>query len=123
MEDNRVSTLVRGTPLRLPFGIEVQAATVEQYPTKQQLLNYFHEARAVTEQRLRDTTDRDFDRIVEEIDFGRLTVREVWTGVVTSFACRENRTDCETRARDPRQDDGVSLLEAASVACPQPAHT
>ena len=86
MEDNRVRTLVRGLPLRLPFSIKVRAATIDQYPTKQQLLNYFHEVRAVTEQRLRDTTDRDFDRIVEKIDFGRLTVREVWTGVVASFA-------------------------------------
>ena len=55
-------------------------------PTKPRLLEYFHEVRAITRGRLEATEAPDFDRIVEDPDFGRLSVLDIWSGVVTSFA-------------------------------------
>ncbi len=73
-------------PPRFPFGIQVRAATPEQIPAKKSLLEYFHEVRAVSRQHLEVTTDIGLEHVVEDPDFSKLTVRDVWAGVVTSFA-------------------------------------
>ncbi len=38
VEDNWIRTLVTGEPLRFPFGVQVRAATENDYPGKAQLL-------------------------------------------------------------------------------------
>ena len=86
VEDNWVRALVTNEPLRFPFGVGVRDAHDEHYPAKQQLLDYFHEVRSLTKMRLEAARESDFDRTVEDVDFGRLTVLDVWSGVVTSLA-------------------------------------
>lgn len=86
VEDNWVRTLVTGEPLHLPFGVQMRAAAESDFPTKQRLLDYFHEVRAVTRGRLEAAAAPDFRRQVQDKDFGTLTVLDVWSGVVTSFA-------------------------------------
>ena len=86
VEDNWVHALVTGEPWRFPFGVQVRTATDGQYPSKDSLLKYFHEVRAETRKRLERTSDQEFDHVVEDPDFGRITVLDVWMGVVTSFA-------------------------------------
>ncbi len=66
--------------------MQVRAATERDYPSRSQLLDYFREIRTVTRGRLESADAADFDREVEDPDFGRLTVLDVWSGVVTSFA-------------------------------------
>ncbi len=85
VEDNWIRSLVTGEPLRFPFGVQVREAE-EQYPPKQQLLDYFHEVRGITQARLDAAAAADFDRKVEDPDFGKITVLDVWSGVITSFA-------------------------------------
>ena len=86
VEDNWIRALVTGEPPHFPFGVQVRAATDEQYPPRRDLLAYLHEVRAGSRQRLERTRDAELDRAVEDPDFGTLTVMEVWAGVVTSFA-------------------------------------
>lgn len=86
VEDNWIRDLVTNEPLRFPFGVQVRAAGVADFPAKQQLLDYFAEVRAITRRRLEAAGPSDFRREVEDKDFGRLTVLDVWSGVVTSFA-------------------------------------
>ncbi len=86
VEDNWIRSLVTGEPLRFPFGVQVRAATDEQYPSRDRLLEYFHDVRAITQARLESAEAPDFRRPVDDPDFGRLTVLDIWSGVVTSFA-------------------------------------
>ena len=50
------------------------------------LLEYFHEVRAITRIRLESAEAAGFRCPVDDPDFGRLTVLDIWSGVVTSFA-------------------------------------
>jgi hypothetical protein len=86
VEDNWIRALVTNEPMRHPFGVAQREADDEQYPAKADLLAYFHEVRAITRKRLRAADEADFDRQVHDDDFGELTVRDVWSGVVTGFA-------------------------------------
>ncbi len=86
VEDNWIRTLVTGEPLHLPFGVQVREATEKDYPSKDRLLAYIRETRALTRRRLEASAESDFARPVEDADFGRMTVLGVWSGVVTSFA-------------------------------------
>ena len=86
VEETWVSRLVTGDPMRLPFGVQVREATPEQYPDKPRLLGYLREVRQITRGRLERATDAEFDRLVSDPDFGTLSVRDVWAGVITSFA-------------------------------------
>ncbi len=86
VEDNWIPSLATGETLRFPFGVQVRTAADEDYPTKQQLLDYFHEVRARTRERLEAMEASELEREVEDADFGRITVLDAWSGVVTSFA-------------------------------------
>ena len=86
LEDNWIRELVTGEALRLPFGVQVREATEKDYPSKDRLLAYIRETRALTRRRLEASAESDFARPVEDADFGRMTVLGVWSGVVTSFA-------------------------------------
>lgn len=86
VEDNWVRHLLLGEARIYPFGRTVREATPEQYPTKAALLTYFHEVRDRSRARLEALTEGACDRQVMDDHFGALTVREVWAGVVTSFA-------------------------------------
>ena len=86
VEDNWIRALVTNEALRYPFGVPMRDAGDGDYPAKARLLEYFHEVRATTRGRLEAAETPDFDRMVEDPDFGRLSVLDVWSGVVTSFA-------------------------------------
>ncbi len=87
VEDIWVRDLVLGEALVFPFGIQVrEAKRGADYPSKEELLNYLQEVRAETRRRLEATTDEDLAREVVDKDFGTMAVRDVWAGVVTSFA-------------------------------------
>ncbi len=86
VEDNWVRSHVTGEPMSFPFGVQVRAARVQDYPDKKRLLKYLDEVRALTRKRLEAAGPRDFERRVEDPDFGSITVLDVWSGVVTSFA-------------------------------------
>ena len=86
VEDNWIRDLVTNEPLRFPFGVQVRAAGEADFPAKQKLLDYFAEVRESTRVRLEAAQAADFRREVQDKDFGRLTVLEVWSGVVSSFA-------------------------------------
>jgi hypothetical protein len=64
----------------------VREAVLERYPAKSELLAYFHEVRALTRQRLEEMAEEEFERTIQDGTFGTLTVRQLWGGVVTSFA-------------------------------------
>lgn len=86
VEDNWVRTMVTGEPVRFPFGIQVREAGEADYPSKAELLRYLSDVRATTRGRLEAAAAADFERRVTDPDFGSLTVLDVWSGVVTSFA-------------------------------------
>ena len=86
VEDNWARRLLTGEPLRFPFGVEVRAASDDQYPAKAKLLDYFHEVRALSRNRLQAALTNEFKRPVEDPDFGRISVLDVWSGIATSFA-------------------------------------
>ena len=87
VEDNWVRLLVTGEPLRFPFAKQVREASEEtDYPSKDELIAYLQEVREITKGRLEDTSPEEFAREVEDVDFGTLQVRDVWAGVITSFA-------------------------------------
>ncbi len=86
VEDNWIRSLVTGEPLRFPFDVQVRAAGDEHFPSKRQLIEYLHEVREITRGRLATATAGEFEREVEDPDFGRITVLDIWSGVVTSFA-------------------------------------
>lgn len=86
VEDNWVRQLLLGEARSYPLGRSVREAAPDQYPPKSALLSYFHEVRERSRARLEATTEEAFDHHVRDAHFGELTVREVWGGVVTSFA-------------------------------------
>ncbi len=86
VEDNWIRSLVTREPLRFPFGVQVRAATDEDYPSRDELIDYLHEVREITRGRLETADEADFDRVIEDPDFGKQTVLDIWSGVVTSFA-------------------------------------
>jgi DinB superfamily len=86
VEDNWIRDLWLGEPRRYPFGHSVRDASREHYPAKAALLAYFHEVRDLTKKRLQATTEADFDKRVHDAHFGPLSIRDVWGGVITSFA-------------------------------------
>jgi uncharacterized damage-inducible protein DinB len=86
VEDNWIRTIVLDEPPHLPFGMQMREAGDDDFPTKAQLIDYLREVRELTCERLERTTDADLERVIEDADFGRMTVRDNWAGVVTSFA-------------------------------------
>ena len=86
VEDNWVRNLVLGEEKRYPFGCSVRDADPQQHPEKTGLLGYLHDVRATTRQRLEVTGDAELGREVNDPHFGVISVREVWSGVITSFA-------------------------------------
>jgi hypothetical protein len=86
VEDNWVRSLVTGEPLRFPFGVELRHAGPDQYPAKSRLLEYLDEVRGLSRQRLEAADPAEFARRVVDPDFGSMSVLQVWSGVVTSFA-------------------------------------
>ncbi len=86
VEDNWVRDKLYGLPKRYPLGASVRATPIERYPSKAEVLAYFHEVRALTKQRLEQTAEEEFDRIIQDESFGAITVRQLWGGVVTSCA-------------------------------------
>ena len=86
VEDNWVRSMITGEKLRFPFGFQMRQATDEDYPPKEKLLDYFHEVHEITKGRLIAASENDFARKVEDPDFGKCTVLDIWMGVVTSFA-------------------------------------
>jgi hypothetical protein len=86
VEDNWVRDRVYLEPRHYPFGASVRDTAIDDYPGKARLLEYFHEVRALSRQRLEQTDIRDFDRVVEDPTFGSLDVRRVWIGAATSCA-------------------------------------
>jgi len=86
VEDNWVRQLLLGEPRRYPFGASVRDAADHAYPPKRALLAYLAEARRLSRDRLAALGAGDFERPLEDAHFGTITVREMWAGVVTSFA-------------------------------------
>ena len=86
VEDNWVRSLLLEQDKRYPFGCSVRDAERHQYPQKTELLGYFHEVRGMTRQRLAVTNNVELGRSVNDDHFGRISVREVWSGLITSFA-------------------------------------
>jgi uncharacterized damage-inducible protein DinB len=86
VEDNWVRDRLLGEPRRFPLGPSVLNATREHYPAKATLLAYFHGVRELSKKRLEASAEADFDTIVHDSHFGPLSVRQVWGGVITSFA-------------------------------------
>jgi len=86
VEDLWIRELVLDKTLEFPFGVPVRDADASQYPKKLDLLRYFHKSRFLSQSRLEDISAPDFDRMVEDVNFGRIQVRDVWSGVATSFS-------------------------------------
>ena len=86
VEDNWIRDVVESQPKRYPFGCSVRDAESEQYPDRDDLLAYFTEVRGLSRKRLETTTETDFGRTVSDEHCGQICVRDVWAGVVTSFA-------------------------------------
>lgn len=88
VEDVWIAEVVLGEEGRFPFGhrlAEVEG-DLSTYPSKDELLAYFHEVRSITKSRLERATEEDFEREVTDADFGTRPARDIWQGVVTSFA-------------------------------------
>lgn len=86
VEDNWVRDMIYGQPKRFPFANSVREAALDKYPSKPALLGYFSEVRALSQQRLDGASEEDFNRLVDDPTWGRISVRQVWMGVVTSCA-------------------------------------
>ena len=87
VEDNWIRAAVLDLPQRYPFGASVKEAAGAERPSKDTLLAYLKEFRALSAERLERTTDDEFDRMVTDEHYGLLSVRQVWAGVATSGAC------------------------------------
>src|SRR5439155_20447272 len=83
---NWVRDRLYGLPKRYPFGRSVKATDARKSPRKAELLAYFHEVRTITQARLEQTSESEFDRLVEDDQYGTLTVRRLCGGVGTSGA-------------------------------------
>jgi hypothetical protein len=86
VEDNWVRHHVLAEQPLFPFGLSVKQANRSPFPSRHDLLGYFERVRASSRQRLAAIDARDFDREVIDDHFGKITLRDVWAGVVTSFA-------------------------------------
>ena len=86
VEDNWVRRVLLGEPPEYPFGRSVREVQPEDYPPKPELLGLFQQVRERSRARLDALGASDFDRRVRDEHFGELEVRQVWAGVVTSFA-------------------------------------
>jgi len=88
VEEVWISNLITRDPPRFPFGHRL--AEVEHdltiYPKRDELLAYFHEVRSITKKRLENAKAEDFEREITDADFGTRPARDIWQGVVTSFA-------------------------------------
>ena len=84
VEDNWVRDKLLGEAKRYPFGCSVREAS--NYPAKAELLRYLDEVRALTHQRLLALAPADFAKPLADEHFGNLMVRDLWAGLVTSFA-------------------------------------
>lgn len=86
VEDNWVREKVHNLPRRFPFGASVRDTARTDYPQKPALLEYFHEVRTLSRERLVETSPEQFDASVEDDSWGRIDIRKVWIGVATSGA-------------------------------------
>jgi hypothetical protein len=86
VEDNWIRDKLLKLPKRYPFGTSVKARSGKEWPRKAALLSYFHDVRASTKDRLAQTDEGEFDRLIADEHFGSITVRQMWGGVVTSCA-------------------------------------
>jgi uncharacterized damage-inducible protein DinB len=86
VEDNWVRDRLYGLPKRYPFGVSVKSPGAPKWPRKSELVGYFHEVRTITRARLEQTSEPEFDRLVEDEHYGTITVRQLRGGVVTSGA-------------------------------------
>lgn len=84
VEDNWVRMCILNEPPHFPFEVSLADARQEQYPSKEQLLDYFHSVRELSRQRLEAALD--LNQLVTDPDFGQMPAHELWSGVVTSFA-------------------------------------
>ena len=86
VEDTWIREMVTHEAAHFPFGTEVREAQLEDYPTKQELIDYFNDVREQSRTRLTLLTPEDLLRDVCDEDYGNMTVLDIWMGVVTSFA-------------------------------------
>ena len=88
VEDVWIAEVVLGEKGLFPFGHRLAEIEhdLSMYPSKVELIAYFHEVRAITKARLERATADDFEREVAGADFGTRPARDIWQGVVTSFA-------------------------------------
>ncbi len=86
VEDNWIRDRLYGEPRRYPFGRSVQDTAHDEYPAKAALLSYFAEVRALTKQRLEGMATEEFERFIHDSHWGTISVRQLWSGVVTSCA-------------------------------------
>ena len=104
VEDNWVRDKLLGLPKRYPFGMSVKASS-KQWPTRDALISYFHEVRALSKKRLTDMREDDFDRVVADEHFGTITARQLWGGVVTSSAWHSGQIVLIANRLLPRSSD------------------
>ena len=86
VEDNWVRDKLYRQPRRFPFGRSVRDAKGDAFPGKTALLQYFHEVRSLSRDRLEAASDDRLRELVHDEHFGQLTVAGVWAGVATSCA-------------------------------------
>jgi hypothetical protein len=65
----------------------VKAAADAERPSKDALLAYVRDVRALSRDRLERMTDDEFDQVVTDEHYDSITDRQVSAGVVTSGAC------------------------------------
>src|SRR5207249_11364354 len=86
VEDNWIRDTLLNLPKRYPFGTSVKERSGSEWPSKNALLAYLREVRASSKDRLEQTREEEVDRMITDVHFGSITVRQVWGGVVTSCA-------------------------------------
>ena len=86
VEDNWPREKVYEQPRRFPFGLSVRDSGPAEYPSRSSLVDYFHEVRALSRDRLEATSSEQFDLPVDDESWGSIDVRKVWIGVATSGA-------------------------------------
>ena len=110
VEDNWVRDRLHGQPKRYPFGCSVRAATLDQYPSKAELLRYIAEVRGLTKRRLEETAEAEFERVLHDDHFDTISVRQLWGGVVTSCAWHGGKIALTSRLI-PRANERVGLTK------------
>lgn len=84
VEDNWIRSCLLAEQPAFPLGRPLAEAT--DYPPGERLLAYLADVRALSRVRLDAMHEDDFDGLVHDPDFGDITARDLWAGVVTSFA-------------------------------------